>query len=240
GSVPGPPPGVPPQPRRPRRRSGGLAATVVALGLLMVILAGALWATQGPGLPGNDLSVALAACAAVLGLLVMALGVAGRRAGFVGFLAGVSVLVALIAAPLPANLQWEGRSGQATWAPESVGQLRDYRLAAGEAELDLTRLPADELTGQDVQVSLGAGQMTIVVPEELTVEVNSGIGAGELRLGNAAGSADTDGPLFSDGRTNDTTSGLGIQERVVLGEDTSPQLVVDVNVGVGEIVIDQE
>jgi len=237
GSMPTPPPA---SPRRQRRRSGGLAATAVALGLLMVILAGALWVTQGPGLPGNDLSVGLAICAAVLGVVVLTLGFAGRRAGFVGFLTGTSVLAALLAAPLPANLQWEGRSGQATWAPRSVADLREYRLAAGEAELDLTRLEADDVSGLDVDVSVGAGSMTILVPRDLPVQVDSQIGAGELRLSDDLGASGSDAPRFSDGRTNDTTSGLGVQERVNLGEDSSPPLLVDVNVGVGEIVIEQE
>ncbi|HKJ11150.1 MAG TPA: PspC domain-containing protein [Ornithinimicrobium sp.] len=240
GSSPLPPP-TPPRPRRPRRRSGGAPAAVLALGLLLVILAAALWAAQGPGLPGNDLSVALAVSAGVLGLLVLGLGVAGRRAGFVGFLTGVSVFAALLAAPLPANLQWEGRSGEATWAPTSTAELRDYRLAAGEAELDLTRIPAGDLDDvRNVEVSLGAGSLTILVPDDLAVEVDSSIGAGELRLRDASEGSDTSVPRFSDGRTNDTTSGLGVQEVVNLGEDSRPELVVDASVGVGEIVIEQE
>jgi phage shock protein PspC (stress-responsive transcriptional regulator) len=250
GSPPPPPPGaagppprppaVPPAPRRPRRRSGGLASVAVALGLLMVVLAGSLWVSQVFDLPGNDLSVALATCAAVLGLLVLALGAAGRRAGFVGFLTGVSVLVAVVAAPLPADLQWEGRGGQATWAPRTADDLRNYRLAAGEAELDLRRLDTDGLNGQTVEVSLGAGSLTVLVPQDLTVAVESNVGVGELRLDETPGSSQGGVPRFSDGRTNDTTSGLGIQEQVELGEDRSPQLVIDANVGVGETVIEQE
>jgi hypothetical protein len=206
----------------------------------MVILAGSQWAALGLGLPGNDLSVTLATSALVLGLLVLALGLAGRRAGFVGFLTGVSVLAALLAAPLPANLQWEGRGGEAVWAPRSAADLRDYRLGAGDAELDLTRIETTGLDRQDVEVGLGAGSLTLIVPEDLTVRVDSSIGAGELRLREAAGTSGGSEPRFSDGRTNDRTGGLGIQEQVELGQGTQPQLVVDASVGLGEIVIEQE
>lgn len=235
---PAPLPPTPPKPRRLRRRSGGAALALIAAGLLLVIVAG-LGAGPALDLPGNDVTIALAAAAVVLGLLVLGLGLTGRRAGFVGFLTVLTMLAALLTAPLPDQVRWEGRAGDVVWIPETVADLKDYELGAGDARLDLRSLDPGDLTGQSVEVSLGAGVLTIVIPDDLTVQVESEIGVGELMVregGPAPGERDSG--RF--GRDELSTGGLGIDEGRFFGEDAQPHLVIRADVGLGQITIEQE
>lgn len=241
GPPPVPPaPPKPPKPRRLRRRSGGAALALIATGLLLVIVAGMIWAGPWLSLPGKDTTVALATAALVLGLLVLGLGLAGRRAGFVGFLTVVTVLAALVTAPLPAQLHWGGRAGDVTWAPQTVDGLRsDYRLGAGDALLDLRGLEVGDLDGQSVDVSLGAGVLTVVVPDDLTVQVDSEIGAGELLVrGRGFVRGEQDFGRF-DNRA-DSTGGLGIKESTIIGESPDPHLLIRADVGLGQIDLVQQ
>lgn len=229
--------GPPPVPRRPRRPSGGAAMALIATGLLLVIVAGTVWAGPSLDLPGDDLVVALAAVAVVLGLLVLGLGVSGRRAGFVGFLAVLTVLTVLTAftaALLPARLGLAGGTGEVVWNPASVAELTDHRLGAGEADLDLRSLDPDELSSDVVDVSVGAGQLTVQLPAEDGVQVDSQIGVGRLSVRGAEVGGLADGP---DDRS---VSGLDIDESRSFGAAGSPDLIVRADLGVGEIVIDQE
>jgi len=175
----------------------------------------------------------------VLGLVVLGLGLTGRRAGFVGFLTAVTVLAALVTAPLPAHLRWEGRAGDVVWIPETVAELKDFELGAGDAELDLRSLDPGELTGQNVEVSLGAGELTIVVPDDLTVQVESEIGVGEL-LVHEGGFAPGERDSGRFGRDEFSTGGLGIDEDRFFGQDAQPHLVIRADVGLGQITIEQE
>jgi phage shock protein PspC (stress-responsive transcriptional regulator) len=223
---PGGPTPAPPSPSHLRRRSPGAVGGLIVSGLLLMVVGGLIWAADTVNLAGNTLSVALAAGLLLVGLVLVGLGLVGRRAGFVGFLAWVTLVAAALTAPFPSSFTWGDRGGDVTWSPTQVSELRDYSLGAGTAELTLENLDPADLNGQRIDVDLGAGELRIVVPRGLDVTVNSDVGAGEVTL-------------EGDGRGSSVEGGLGVSEQTVLG-DLPSQLEIEANVGLGTITIVQE
>ncbi|MGB7448283.1 MAG: PspC domain-containing protein, partial [Ornithinimicrobium sp.] len=193
-----PPPPVPPAPHRGRRLSGGGAVAALTAGAVLVIVGGLVWSADTISLAGNPVTVAWCAGLIVLGLVLLALGLMGRRAGFVGFFAVVAAFAVLVTAPLPAGLRWNGEAGEVAWTPTPTSQQDTYTWGAGEPTLDLTYLSAQDVTVDEIDVDLGAGELSILVPEGLDVLVNSDIGVGAVSLrGNSAITDGTGGPTRS-------------------------------------------
>jgi predicted membrane protein len=75
-----------------------------------------------------------------------------------------------------------GGFGERRWAPASERQLErqsPFRLAAGDAVLDLrdTRLGAGD---HDVEVSVAFGQLTVLLPEDVAVDLDIEVQAGQI------------------------------------------------------------
>ena len=221
-----PPPPQPPRPQRLRRLSPGPVGALIVSGLLLIVVGGLIWAGDGIGIPGNTVAVALAVGLALLGVVLVALGFLGRRAGFVAFLAWFTLVATAVTAPLPTDISWQDGDRNVVWNPTTVGELRDFDLGAGTAELTLQNLDPTGLDGQTVEVDLGAGELRIVVPRGLDVTVNAEVGAGDITVERRGGGSSTEG-------------GLGVSEQAVIG-DLPSQLEVDANVGLGQITIVQE
>jgi hypothetical protein len=169
--------------------------------------------------------IALAGSLAAIGLLLVVLGLAGWRAGFVAFLAVVLAITAWTSALLPAGIQLGGQVGDATWAPTSVTTGANYHLGAGDGVLDLSKLPTEGLSEARLSANVGLGELKVVVPEGLTVQFVGHVGLGELLL---PGEAD------GDGRT-----GTDIARSVLVG-DGPTEVVVDAEVGVGQLTVVKE
>ena len=121
--------------------------------------------------------VALAMTIVGLGLIVGAW--VGRAYGLIALgILLTPILLGLSFAPpsIPSG------AGDFTYSPSSLGDVRDqYRLGLGVLELDLTNVDF-EATGSTVEVSVGAGETTVIVPDETTVSVEATMTAGELDL----------------------------------------------------------
>lgn len=257
GSGPaGMPPARPAGPRRGRRLSGGGALAALAAGTLLIIVGGLTWSADSLGVGGNPLTMGWAIGLAVLGALLIVLGIVGRRAGFVGFLAFLAAAAALVTTPLPADLRWNGEGGEVEWSPSSTAALRDYDWGAGQATLDLTQF--DPTTGSgvttgadDVSVNLGVGEMRIIVPDDLTVTVNSDIGAGQVLIADDVDVTETSstsgdfgsgtGEDFGRGRSAGRGSygGIRMQQSSTIGTGP-PRLTIDAQVGFGQVFISTE
>ncbi len=94
--------------------------TLVAVGLAMVAYGGTLWLGDRLGFSGDHHVIALAATLAALGLLVLGLGVAGWRTGFVGVLAILTALATLGSGAVADGARWGGRVGDVTWTPTAA------------------------------------------------------------------------------------------------------------------------
>lgn len=222
------PPTPPPPPPRPRRRSGGPMAGLLATGLALVTYGSLTWAADTYDWPGNTYVIAVAGTLAVLGLFVLVLGLAGRKGGFPGFLAALALVVTAVTAPLPETLNLSGGVGDRLWTPDTAAELeRPFRLGIGEGTLDLTGLEPGEFDGREVEASVGIGQLVVIVPEDITVE---------LRANSAVGGVEIDAEEL--GVPRRPVSGLGVGETRVIGPG-EPDLVLVLDVGLGNVKLER-
>jgi len=212
-------------PRRPRRRSGGALMALLAIGLALVTYGSLIWLGGQFDWAGDHPTIALAGSLAAIGLLLVVLGLAGWRAGFVAFLAVVLAITAFSSTAAPDGINLGGPVGDATWTPTSVVPGANYRLGAGDGVLNLGGLPKEGLSEVRIPASVGAGELEVVVPKGLTVQVRGHVGLGEI--------------LLPDDRGGDGQGGTDISRSVVIG-DLPIEVVVDAGVGVGQLTVVKE
>jgi predicted membrane protein len=96
--------------------------------------------------------------------------------------------------------RWWRDGGSMTWTPASIDQLRDsYSHGAGEARLDLTAIDfAPVANPVSVNVTLGVGNLKIIVPPHVDVTITAHV--------DAAGNAN----VF-----RESWNGLGMSSRTV-------------------------
>jgi phage shock protein PspC (stress-responsive transcriptional regulator) len=215
-----PPPPVPPRPPQPPRERSVLGvltfcSVLVVTGLML------LWNTVSDGSADDFRAVAVlgvALAVTAIGLLVGA--VMGRARGLI-VLGVLLSLATTVAAATDQRLS--GGVGERTWTPDTVAAAeRPYRLGVGDAELDLTSLPAG--SDVDVDVRLGVGGLRVYVPADARVLVDAEVGAGNVAL---FGHED-------DGTDVDVTT-----TAVPRGEPSGTVIRVDAEVGLGEVRVEQ-
>ena len=223
----GPPPtaSLPVVPRKPRRRSGGLLMGLLAIGLALVTYGSLTWLGSEFAWTGDHRAIALAGSLAAIGLLLVVLGLAGWRAGFVAFLAVVLAISAWSSTVVPAGIHLGGRVGDARWAPTSVTPAANYHLGAGDGVLNLGGLPTEGLSEAKIPAYVGIGDLKVVVPQGLTVKVVGHVGLGEILLPADAGS--------------NGQGGTDVSRSIVIG-DGPTEVVVDAGVGVGQLTVVKE
>ena len=189
--------------------------------LTMITIGAALLAGVLTHLLTNTWATTGAAALGVVGLGLLASGLAGRRGGLlipVGFLLAFLALGPPSADPTAA--------GQATWAPATATLAEQgYQLGAGEAVLDLTSpgllagaTAADPVT---VPIQMGVGELTVILPRGTRAQVEANLGIGEI----------------IDQVTDDQPrSGLGLHAKIETGTG-DPVLRVSVSQGIGETTI---
>jgi phage shock protein PspC (stress-responsive transcriptional regulator) len=209
-------------PKRRGRRSGGPLMALLAIGLALATYGSLIWAGSAFSWTGDHQTIAIAGSLAAIGLLLVVLGLAGWRAGFVAFLAVILAIAALTSAVVPPGIQVSGGVGDATWAPTSVTAATSYHLGVGSGVLDLTGLPTEGLSGATVPASVGMGDLKVIVPPGLTVRVIGHVSLGEILL-------PTDPE--SDGR-----SGSDVSRSILIGNGP-PEVVVDAEVGIGQLTV---
>ncbi|MFC3300140.1 Predicted membrane protein [Arthrobacter agilis] len=160
----------------PKRPSGATTAlvlggaTVVAAAVLALDHLGVV-ALSSPGV------VAFAGAAVILALGIIILGIRGRSSGPIGFTAAVSIVGALIASFGVVGGTWVV-AREATAKPASLATAAEgYSVLAADTTIDLTDLPPlrQELV---VPVSVLAGDLTVIVPDDVPVEVRTRIALG--------------------------------------------------------------
>ena len=223
-----PPLPPPPAPQPPRERST-LGLITLSLAVLVGGVLLALDLTQA-----YDLSavVMLAAPLAVLGLGL----VVGAWVGRARWLVFLAIPLVLITALASAVSGWPGNrtveSDPVMWTVSSPTDLsREYRLGAGEATLDLSGLRAVDLAGATlppVVVELGAGELRVILPADISVRWSANVQLGELRLPGDAGSVET-------------RSGIGIAESGVSAPQAPGRTIaLAASVGLGQLTLQSE
>src|SRR5665647_1523226 len=211
--------------KRLRRRSGGPLMALIAIGLALATYGSLIWMGTEYSWTGNHQAIAFAGSLAAMGLLMVVLGIAGWRPGFVTFLAIVLSIAALWSAAVPSGIHLGGRIGDATWAPTSVSGDANYQLGVGNGILNLSGLPTEGLSEAKIPAYVGMGELKVVVPPDLTVKVVGHVGLGEILLPNDAGSSGQ--------------GGSDVSRSVVIG-DGPTEVVVDAGVGIGQLTVVKE
>ena len=223
----GPPPttSLPVVPRKPRRRSGGLLMGLLAIGLALVTYGSLTWLGSEFAWTGDHRAIALAGSLAAIGLLLVVLGLAGWRAGFVAFLAVVLAISAWSSTVVPVGIHLGGGVGDRRWAPTSVTPAASYHLGVGDGVLNLGGLPTEGLSEAKIPAYVGIGDLKVVVPQGLTVKVVGHVGLGEILLPADTGSKGQ--------------GGTDVSRSIVIGDEPT-EVVVDAGVGVGQLTVVKE
>jgi phage shock protein PspC (stress-responsive transcriptional regulator) len=158
---------------RPSSALGWLTAgaALIAVGLASVLVEVDLVSLE----VGQFFGIAIAVVGA--GLVVGAWWGRARLLIIAGLLlAPVTVAASAVRVPV------EGGVGERLYVPRSAAEVRDeYRLGAGEMVIDFTRM---DFSGQplDVEATVVAGRMEVIIPSDVAVDVSGRIGIGELSL----------------------------------------------------------
>ncbi|MGA7205448.1 MAG: PspC domain-containing protein [Specibacter sp.] len=190
----------------------GAAASLLSLGLAVVVGATVLILDAAGVLDFNGYQVATASAAAGItaGVAIMVAGARGRSAGGVGFFAIVALVLAGVLSLPPHNGQFSALN-EVTWAPATVSAAEAGRtLVLGNASIDLTKLDGGAPLTADVQIPIdtAASSVTIKVPSSIPVRVKSELAAATLTIdgqnngGSIAESSTTD--------VNPTAKGYGL------------------------------
>ena len=217
----------PPPPPRPRRRRPSAFVGLVSLGIALVGI-GLGAALDGPlGFPGSSATLGFIIALTGVSVVVLTLGLRGRASGFSGFLV-VCLALLLVTASAASRVEVRDGVGDRTWAPVTATGTTAYQLGAGDATLDLRRIDsaAVTVTPQRITVEMGAGELTILVPNGLDTRVDASVGFGDItHTGGIGGATDTSG--------SDRSTSTLIGEQPV-------QVVVDAQLGLGQITIQEQ
>ena len=199
---------APHEPRRPSLFLPGLGV-LLALGGLLALL-------EVADVVDVRFDVVLAVGIVLVGVLI-AVGAFFRRASGLVLL-GLVLLLALAGAAV-ADLGRGGPIGEREYSPATTAELRDeYNVRFGRLELDLRdlELPAGETV---VEADVGMGELVVIVPDGVALDVTAEAGAGEL--------------LVLGRHEEDWSPHIRVVEDGDSGD--APRLVLDAEVGLGEI-----
>lgn len=202
-----------PAPRDPRKRGPRLFWFTLAL---VAFAEGVLGIVDLAGAPVAD-SAYLALAVGVIGVMLVVGSVIGRAGGLIalGLVAALGLTIGTASERIDGD--------QVSYEPTSAEEVRDeYRLGVGELVLDLTDVrDVDELDGRTIELTVDAGQIEVVVPDDVDVDVTATIhGPGGYQLFDQdGGGIDTETTGRHDG-----------------GQD-APELTIDADLSVGEIIV---
>ena len=199
--------------RRDRSVLGWLSvgSSLIAVGVASVLVEADLISLEA----GQFFGIALAILGA--GLILGAWWGRSRALIVIGVL-----LLPLTIASTAARAPFEGGVGERFYTPQSTDQVRtEYRLGAGEMSIDFTEM---DFSGQAIntEASVVAGRLEVIVPSDVTVDVNGHVGVGEIRLFDRV----------QDGAELDVTA-------LAEGSATGGSLNLDLETSFGEIVVTQ-
>jgi phage shock protein PspC (stress-responsive transcriptional regulator) len=170
--------GRPRPPRPPRERSWlGWLAMGLALGV-----GGVLWMLQESGSITLTLGQLLAVPLAVLGLGLLVGAFAGRARWtlLIGLpLVPLAVFGSLL--PLPFAWHWSNRSV----TPRTASELApSYELSGASLRFDLTGLGPNQHPVVPTTVTVGVGEIEVLVPKGAPVDIRAEVGLGSIQLRN--------------------------------------------------------
>jgi phage shock protein PspC (stress-responsive transcriptional regulator) len=178
--------------RRPRSILGRLTfgALFVTIGVMAILDASG--ATQ-PALRHYAVAMVL-----VVGAGLLIGSVFGRSRGLILF--GISILPFLFAS-VAVTAPFTGGFGDPVYRPLGPAEVVEpYRLAAGDMRIDLRQIDLGPGETLQVEASVGAGRLQVIVSDDVGLDVTGHTGFGEVSLlGNDDGGIDVDRHLQRQG-----------------------------------------
>jgi hypothetical protein len=160
----------------PQRGSGPYGSIVI--GALLVVVGG-LWLLDVVGAVALEAAIVLPAILAVIGLGLIFGAWNGPHPGLV--VAGVFVTIAVLAvAAAPPDAFHGGIGDRGIVLTDQADLAATYDVGVGGLRLDLSELTMTEAA--NVDVTIGAGDLTVVLPPEIPVDVSASVGAGQIDL----------------------------------------------------------
>lgn len=194
----------------------GVPVGALTVGVLLV-LAGLAWLADETGLLDVSWPVAVALAVAAVGVLLLATARSPHAGGLVPL--GIVLAVLMVLVGVVPGVPLAGGAGERTYRPATVDELEpQYELGAGNLVLDLRDLSPVTTSGARTEVSVGLGEITVRVPEGMSVDVTADAGTGQVDV-------------------------LGVQEEgpdpqvdQVVGDGEDP-LVLRLHVGIGSVEV---
>lgn len=212
---PTPPPPVPPRPRRKGPLLFGITLALMALAL------GTLGLYDASGADVQDAAYPAMALA-VVGVMLVVGAFWGRPGGLIA-LGVVSAL--LLAAFSIGNPTFDGDRDVRLAPQRAVDVAEVYDVPAGRLELDLTDVEdLEELDGRTIELEANAGEIVVIVPDDLTVDYLA-----DIRYGGAIETPDG----AQDGWSQSLQGSVG-------GDDTVATIDLELDLKFGNIEVRQQ
>ncbi|MEV8307023.1 PspC domain-containing protein [Streptomyces flavidovirens] len=174
-------PGLSPQRRRDPARRGprGIGGRVFLLAVLAAGLGtGLSWDAQPLG---TSLQIGLSCALAVFGLGIAVSAFRGRTGVGTILLTVITALMLTGASALPKQISTDWM--RTNWKPASASAVRPaYALGSGVGTLDLSGVRVPAGSSMATRAEVGAGQLKVVVPKDVTVELRMKLGVGDIQL----------------------------------------------------------
>jgi predicted membrane protein len=155
----------------------GRYGAIVTGALLMVV--GGLWLLDVTDVIELEAAMVLPVALGVIGLALIIGSFNGPHVGLI--VAGVFVTIAVVAvAAIPPDA-FNGGIGERNIRITNQANLAEqYNVGLGELTLDLSDLSMTE--SAEIAATVGAGDLTIMLPPEIPVDIDAAAGAGEIDL----------------------------------------------------------
>lgn len=176
----------------------------------ILLLIGAVWLLVTLDLVDVPIQSAMAIGLILIGLVLLFVG---RHGGLVTLGVILTIFLGLMSL---LNVPLEGGIGDRTFRPAGAADLRsEYRQAIGRLTVDLSEVEEGSSPG-DLEITLGMGQLVVVLPDGVPARIEATAGAGQLDL------------LGSE------RDGLGAEHTVT---EDGATWTIDVSVGFGQVVV---
>ena len=150
----------------------GIPVGRLVLGAILLLI-GAAWLLVTLDLVDVPIQSAMAIGLILIGGVIL---VVGRHGGLVAL--GV-ILTVMLAFMSILDVPFEGGVGERTFRPTGTPDLEaEYRMAIGRLTVDLASIEGAAVP--DVEISLGIGQVVVILPDDVPVSVEGSAGAGQV------------------------------------------------------------
>jgi predicted membrane protein len=191
----------------------------VVTGALLVVVGG-LWLLDATDVVDLRVAIVLPAVLAVIGLALIVGAFDGPHPGLV--VAGVFVSLAVLAvAAAPPDAFHGGIGERSIRVTDQADLAARYDVGLGELSLDLSDLDMTE--SAEIEATVGAGELTIMLPQDLAVDISASAGAGQV---------DLFGEVNEGLSVTDTYTSHGFESATVT-------LTLDLDVAAGNIEVDR-